>query len=482
VSPISTAVPFASDTDMLSSRWIRLLFGREFSFQDTLSIWDLLFAEGLRLDLIDLISVAMLLRIRQRCELLHLIMCDSGYQSNSFTVLKADYSSALGLLLRYPSPEPHAPLDFVLDALFLEQNLAPEGAASLVSKYSGYAPGHFHGKSTDSATLRATPRAADYWKDVIESRHRLPDSPSGRSPIRIGQKGLESLLQDVSSGLSRRTEGWAVAQVVRGAVGEAKRNLRNIQSTASSPALIHTERLRSGSPSPVRLSLDTPRELESRIIAAENLNRSLAKLLEDSLTKLRAHETKMKLNLDESAQAEIAGALNKIDDVRNRLQTPLSSVLPTASDNVTSEPKRASPKIPKAAENIGSLTPPSLPSMPKSDDLVSSRREERTAISPPPRQTGSAAARPRSSAPIRPSARTPLADSPLSWMLGDGRAPSGFTACASAPPERNRKAGGDGRPNYLFGDGGRDEVGTVPTAGDDDGVDLDSLRGALGGK
>jgi TBC1 domain family protein 5 len=43
---------------------MRLLFGREFPFQDMLVIWDLLFAEGLRSELIDFICVAMLLRVR----------------------------------------------------------------------------------------------------------------------------------------------------------------------------------------------------------------------------------------------------------------------------------------------------------------------------------------------------------------------------------------------------------------------------------
>ena len=45
-------------------RWIRLLFGREFPFEDVLSLWDSLFAEDPELELIDLISVSMLLRIR----------------------------------------------------------------------------------------------------------------------------------------------------------------------------------------------------------------------------------------------------------------------------------------------------------------------------------------------------------------------------------------------------------------------------------
>ncbi len=49
-------------------RWIRLLFGREFPFEDVLALWDVLFAEDPGLDLIDFISVAMLLRIRWQRE------------------------------------------------------------------------------------------------------------------------------------------------------------------------------------------------------------------------------------------------------------------------------------------------------------------------------------------------------------------------------------------------------------------------------
>ena len=45
-------------------RWVRLLFGREFPFEDVLALWDILFAEDPALDLVDLISVSMLLRIR----------------------------------------------------------------------------------------------------------------------------------------------------------------------------------------------------------------------------------------------------------------------------------------------------------------------------------------------------------------------------------------------------------------------------------
>lgn len=57
-------------------RWIRLLFGREFPFDEVLSLWDILFAEDPALDLVDLICVSMLLRIRwQRKSLVILLLC-----------------------------------------------------------------------------------------------------------------------------------------------------------------------------------------------------------------------------------------------------------------------------------------------------------------------------------------------------------------------------------------------------------------------
>lgn len=43
---------------------MRLLFGREYPFDDVLTMWDLLIAHGLRSDLVDFTCIAMLLRIR----------------------------------------------------------------------------------------------------------------------------------------------------------------------------------------------------------------------------------------------------------------------------------------------------------------------------------------------------------------------------------------------------------------------------------
>jgi TBC1 domain family protein 5 len=52
----------------VARRWIRLLFGREFAFDQLLVLWDTLFAYDPTLELMDLICVAMLLRIRWTCK------------------------------------------------------------------------------------------------------------------------------------------------------------------------------------------------------------------------------------------------------------------------------------------------------------------------------------------------------------------------------------------------------------------------------
>lgn len=73
------------EPQLYAIRWLRLLFSREFPINDTLQLWDGLFAEDPSLRLIEYICIAMLLRIRD-------------------PLLASDYTGFLQLLLRYPSP------------------------------------------------------------------------------------------------------------------------------------------------------------------------------------------------------------------------------------------------------------------------------------------------------------------------------------------------------------------------------------------
>ena len=56
------------------------------------------------------------------------------------TVLEADYSVALQLLLKYPAPEaPHGPHTFVDDAVYLKDHLNFSGGTNLILK-NAHAP------------------------------------------------------------------------------------------------------------------------------------------------------------------------------------------------------------------------------------------------------------------------------------------------------------------------------------------------------
>jgi len=65
-------------------RWLRLLFGREFSFRDTLVVWDAILADSCPPSLADQIVVSLLMSVRE-------------------LLLKYDYPDAVQLLMKLPS-------------------------------------------------------------------------------------------------------------------------------------------------------------------------------------------------------------------------------------------------------------------------------------------------------------------------------------------------------------------------------------------
>ncbi|GIY67634.1 TBC1 domain family member 5 [Caerostris darwini] len=65
-------------------RWLRLLFGREFTIHDLLIVWDAIFADSSTFQLVDYIFVAMLISIRD-------------------LLLQGDYASCLSHLMHFPN-------------------------------------------------------------------------------------------------------------------------------------------------------------------------------------------------------------------------------------------------------------------------------------------------------------------------------------------------------------------------------------------
>jgi hypothetical protein len=100
---------------LIYRRWIRLLFGREFHFEDVLVIWDAIFADSgafdpdqFELSLVEHIAITMLIYIRGQRKFIH---------STNHIVIDNDYSSVLRRLMKYPPVEnPHSFVEKALES------------------------------------------------------------------------------------------------------------------------------------------------------------------------------------------------------------------------------------------------------------------------------------------------------------------------------------------------------------------------------
>ncbi|KAK3357498.1 rab-GTPase-TBC domain-containing protein [Lasiosphaeria hispida] len=237
-------------------RWIRLLFGREFPFEQLLAFWDTIFAFDPNLELIDLVCVAMLLRIR-------------------WTLLEADYSVALQLLLKYPVPEPpHGPHTLVDDAIYLRNHQNAAGGATLIFKYTGKSPPI----SPPKASRSSTPSFQGFGS--LRQRTLGAKSPLSSTARLLLQQpgGVEALLQGATKGMMERGEKLGINQAVRDAVGEIRRNMQGLQE-ARTP--------NSGSRVSMGENRPTPSDHSLAVMLIERRNRQLAAMLEESITNLK---------------------------------------------------------------------------------------------------------------------------------------------------------------------------------------------------
>ncbi|KAI9276340.1 rab-GTPase-TBC domain-containing protein, partial [Umbelopsis sp. AD052] len=92
-------------------RWIRLLFGREFSIENVLELWDAIFAEDPSLNIVEYICLVLLLRIRDK-------------------MVDGEYAECLTLLMRYPPIK--EPVTCVEQAKYLRQNLTEEACLQIL--------------------------------------------------------------------------------------------------------------------------------------------------------------------------------------------------------------------------------------------------------------------------------------------------------------------------------------------------------------
>ncbi|KAL7269782.1 hypothetical protein RUND412_007539 [Rhizina undulata] len=411
-------------------RWIRLLFGREFPFEELLQVWDALFAEDPNLQLVDLVCVAMLLRVR-------------------WPLMEADYSTALSIVLRYPSPgAPNLPATLVADAVYLRDHLSYAGGKHIITKYSHKAP--------------AIPALRPNTPGIARGK-----SPLG-SPTRFIQTAqLESIVQDVARNVLDRGEKWGVNRAVREAVGDIKKNVQGFQQQSNDSSR-EAELLKKS------------RELSKRLKAEEEGRKTLEKMMGLSI------ETLEQENVSEEERGK---ALERLKHVRDCLgdssRKPDESFLRSPPPSTVATPTTPSVPSPFVSRRSSSATVPK----PLSSTLLSGTPLSGTPLSSPPVM---GTPRPPVSPPgtfvktsfknnsdpdflvHRP--RASLAQSSFAWMLGDDPAIKNKTGFVSSSLKGSGNMAGGDSDNVKMEEGHARGAKSPWGPADDEGFDLGSLR------
>ncbi|XP_057292918.1 TBC1 domain family member 5-like isoform X2 [Hydractinia symbiolongicarpus] len=149
-------------------RWIRLLFGREFSLNRLLILWDALFADGMSLDLVDFVYLAMLINLRG-------------------VLLQNDFNHCLTYLMKYPA---NTDTKYILKRAIFLKNSKPQSTS------------HPHTVHKSSPNHRSKPP-----RPVHPVRNRLGETKeqmyanalgSGSHPVQHSSKRSGSLAASVN--------------------------------------------------------------------------------------------------------------------------------------------------------------------------------------------------------------------------------------------------------------------------------------------
>lgn len=153
-------------------------------------------------------------------------------------MLESNYSVALQMLLKYPSPEePYGPHTFVEDASYLSMHLSPLAGSIIVKKYSGKPPAKYAAATLPmlrDGILSSAPRPGS---NILEPA-RIPGL---RTPIRnpaqlLGQKDdVRALLTGAAKNVIQQGEKLGINQALKDAVGDIKRGWSDATNQTSMP-------------------------------------------------------------------------------------------------------------------------------------------------------------------------------------------------------------------------------------------------------
>lgn len=403
-------------------------------------MWDALFAIDSTLEIVDMISLAMLLRIR-------------------WDLVAADTNEAFTLLLRYPEPAVPA-YTFIKDALYLRDHLDPQGGAEIISRY---------GKQAPTFELDSSPvmRESSPSPSLNSSRTRR-SLGSPRSFVGQQGAGIEALLQGAAKNVIERGSQWNVGKAIREAVGEVKKNVEAYQTGTLSgqttpraggrefrkPAQLSTATA-NARPDLARTQSGNVKKVED----LERRNRNLAKMLEAAVGELWEHHRER--NEEQAAKADyskgkealeaLSLAIAKVQFVQVYLEdssiplpdeaTELAASAKVVETLTLPEAQSPPPSAPIPSAPPISVDPPPALSSPG----ITSPQKPPAPSSPPPRSL-------QASSHLSPRSRPHLTASNFSWMLGEDSASSNFAtgaAHSTFSSDEKRRMKGKG---FLFGD------------------------------
>ncbi|PNS17945.1 TBC1 domain family member 5 [Sphaceloma murrayae] len=382
-------------------RWVRLLFGREFPFDDVLPLWDVLFSQDPGLDLVEMICLVMMLRIR-------------------WELLDSDHNECLALLLRYPPLDPpFKPRDLALDAMALQQTFTSATAKSIILKYTSREPTSILPDPDDFALL----------DDTEPNTPSRPLITTNRSP-----RNFETLLQTAAKDVLSRSEKWGINKTILSAVEDIRKGVRDIQ-TPTPPRRHSRVQSRSG----VTGGLPRRPDLERKVSELQQRNERLAGMLKQATDQL--WEFQRVLSEERGAEGRMVGDLSvgiaRVGFVQVYLEDG-TLPLPAEEEAVGSGGGRGEGGTHGVEERAGADEARLQP--PKPADIVEDSEEMRA---PTPLGEPQKPATPSLDPEL---SRPTLAQSSFSWMLGQGERSSPFGEVNSSSASRPRSRG------FLFGD------------------------------
>ena len=425
--------------------------------------------------------VAMLLRVRWQRRSKHSPDCLPSITNCSHLVLDADYTTALSLLLHYSlPPSPGGTAGLVRDAVYLDRNRSPEAGAFIVKRYSSRIPGTKAGKQPSFTKSGSTAFAGDHRRQgASQPQPAVASSPNRLSSSFLSQqKGLEALFQEVSGEVQRRAEGWSIARAVKGAVGEVRRNVQNLQPETSTLSI--RKDVLAGPIREEEGGTNNLHTLTQRIQELEDRNKILAKMLGTALDSLRERKERKTESNPETEDESFNITLAKLQFVQVYLadsEIPIPAEEPQDNHNNGKDEAKARlhtaevPVTEKASsgKELGSPASETLDSPKPAVPMQEGIPVQRTKLKEKDKAV------PRTDLPPARRQRPSLAESSFSFMLGEGRHRSSFVSSASAPPEQRRGIEPESKPKQAVV--GEKEGDSKGTESEDDGFTMSSLRG-----